>query len=616
VYVDTFEGIDPTDWTAETFELSDFGDGDMLFAVAVEDRAYEYSVPGDFRLSDTQIEDLMASDVEPELSAGDFDGAAIALADGLGGGSGGGGALLVVGAIAVVGGGAYLISRARRRRKENEPPPVVRIEKPDPYAGTPTEELQARASSALLELDEAVKTSQLDLDYARLQYGEDAVAGFDKALAQSRDELSRAFTIRQQLDDEIPEDEPTTRLMLGEMLKLTEAADARLDAQAEAFDGLRDLENTAPAVLDELTPRIAALRSRIPQAEQRLAGLTERYAESATAPVRDNIDQVGARLDAAELEVREAREALAAGRPGEAVGDIRAAEDAVAQTVTLLDAIERLATDLDGAAGRVAEVRAETEKDLAEAKALVAGGDRSGLAPQIARAEAALASADAAMAPADGSHPDPLGVLRQLEEADIALEQTLSVARDAQTRVRRAAQLLEQALVTARSTIAAAGDFITTRRGAVGPEARTRLAEAERHLQVAVDQSRDDPVTALREAQQAGSMAQSALDLAQSDVTRWSSGYDSGYGGGYGGGGYGGGYGTPGFGGGYGGGRGSGVDLGSLVLGGILFGGGGNRGYGGGGLGGGRGSSGSFGGSRSRGRSGGGGGRRGGGGRF
>ena len=47
-----------------------------------------------------------------------------------------------------------------------------------------------------------MKTSQLDLDFARAQYGEEAVAGFDKALATSRDELSRAFTLRQQLDDD------------------------------------------------------------------------------------------------------------------------------------------------------------------------------------------------------------------------------------------------------------------------------------------------------------------------------------------------------------------------------------------------------------------------------
>jgi exonuclease VII small subunit len=317
--------------------------------------------------------------------------------------------------------------------------------------------------------------------------------------------------------------------------------------------------------------------------------------------VRDNVTEAQARLAAAEQEVHEALDALGAGRNPDAVGDIRAAEDAVAQTTTLLDAVGRLATDLEAAGGRVVAVRAETEKDLAEARSLVASGNRSGLGPQIARAEAALTSADAALLPADGSPADPLTALRQLEEADIALEQALSVARDAQTQIRRAAASLEQAVLSARSTIAAAGDFIATRRGAVGPEARTRLAEAQRHLDVAVDLGRDDPVSALREAHQAATMAQQALDRAQDDVSRWS-------GGGYGGGGYGG---PGGFGGGYGGRRG--VDLGSLVLGGILAGGGrggfgGGFGGGSGGFGGGRSGGGSFGGS--------GGGRRTGGGRF
>jgi tetratricopeptide (TPR) repeat protein len=355
--------------------------------------------------------------------------------------------------------------------------------------------------------------------------------------------------------------------MLGEIIRLTEAADARLNAQAEAFTRLRDLENTAPQVLEALAPRIAALRQRLPQEEQRLAELRRRFADPAVAPVRDNVTEAQARLAAAEQEVNEALDALGAGRPGEAVGDIRAAEDAVAQTTTLLDAVGRLATDLDAAAGRVAAVRAETEKDIAEARSLVAAGNRSGLGPQIARAEAALTSADAALS---GPQPDPLGALRQLEEADIALEQALSVARDAQTQVRRAAAGLDQAVLTARSTIAAAADFISTRRGAVGPEARTRLAEAQRHLDVAVDMGRDDPMTALREAHQATTLAQSALDRAQDDVSTWSGGYGGGPGG---------------FGGGYGGGyRRGGVDLGSLVLGGILLGGGrgGGRGFGGG----------------------------------
>jgi hypothetical protein len=438
--------------------------------------------------------------------------------------------------------------------------------------------------------------------------GEDSIAGFAEALATSKQELNRAFTLRQQLDDEIPEDEPTTRRMLTEMLQLTGAADARLDQQAEAFDQLRDLERTAPQALEALAPRITALHGRLPADEQRMAALQRRYAPAALAPVADNLAQARARLAAAEQEVAEARAALDAGQPGAAVGDIRAAEDAVAQTGTLLDAIRRLDDDLEAAGGRVAETRAETERDLAEARALVSAGTDTGLRPQVARAEAALASADAALHPADGTLPDPLAALRQLEEADIALEQALGVARDASEQARRAAAGLDQALLTARSGIAAAGDFITTRRGAVGAEARTRLAEAQRHLDAAVAQGRADPVGALREAQLAGSLAQQALQQAQSDVQGWG----GGYGGGQGPGGYGGGFGPGGF---AGGGRG-GVDLGSLVLGGILFGGGGRGsggGYGGGGFGGfgggsgGRSSgggrrSGSFGGSGSRGR--------------
>jgi uncharacterized membrane protein YgcG len=612
VFVDSFEGLSAGEWMQSTGSLSGLGGNDAILAVAVDDRDYAFTLPVTSELSADEANTLAGQAVEPEFAEGDWETGVVAFADilrtgeapGTGGSdSGGGGALLVVGAIALAGGGAYLVSRSRRRRREAQPPPVVRLEKPDPYAGVSTEELQGRASNALLELDEAMKTSQLDLDFARAQYGEDAVTGFDTALATSRDELARAFAIRQQLDDDIPEDDPTTRQMLGEMLKLTEAADARLDAQAEAFGRLRDLENTAPAVLEALAPRIAALRERIPAEEQRLADLRGRFAETALAPVRDNVTEAKARLAAAEQEVHEALDALGAGRPGDAVGDIRAAEDAVAQTTTLLDAVGRLAADLESAGGRVAAVRAETEKDLAEARSLVASGNRSGLGPQIARAEAALTSADAAMRPADGSPADPLTALRQLEEADIALEQALSVARDAQTQIRRAAAALDQAVLTARSTIAAAGDFIATRRGAVGPEARTRLAEAQRHLDVAVDQGRDDPVTAVREAHQAATMAQQALDRAQDDVARWS-------GGGHGGpGGFGGGYG-----GGYGGGRG-GVDLGSLVLGGILAGGGRGGGFGGGfgggsgGFGGGggrRSGGGSFGGSRGGGRTGGG----------
>jgi tetratricopeptide (TPR) repeat protein len=600
VFVDSFDGAQGKAWTEETAQVSGLGTNDAMLAVATGDRRYGTWVPDDVLPAD-ETDALATEQVEPLLADGRWTDAAVTFADGLrgeggsavGSSSGSGvSTLVVLVLIGLVCVGGYLFFRARSRRKALEPPPVKRLERPDPHAGVPTEQLQGRAGTALLEVDEAVQRSQLDLDFAKLQYGDAAVAEFTRALEQSRADLSRAFTLRQQLDDEIPEDEPTTRHMLAQILDLTASADRRLDEQAEAFGKLRDLEKNAPQAIEALVPRIAELRGRLPQEEQRLADLGRRFAPSSTAPVSGNVTESAARLTAAEHELDEAREEVAGGRTGEAVGSLRAAEDAVAQAGTLLDAVAKVGADLEGARERVDAVRAETEADLAEARALVAAGtDRAGLQPKIARAESAL---DAAREALSGAQPDPLAALRLLEEADIALEQALSVARDAQTRARKAAASLQRTLMSARSTVAAAADFISTRRGAVGPEARTRLAEAQRHLDLAQQLGRDDPVSALGEAQQADQLARLALDLAQDDVSRWNGG---GYGGGLPGG----------FGGGYG--RRGGVDLGSLVLGGILAGGmRGGGGWGGGGFGGGFGGSGGGGG--------GGGGSFGGGGRF
>jgi hypothetical protein len=130
-------------------------------------------------------------------------------------------------------------------------------------------------------------------------------------------------------------------------------------------------------------------------------------------------------------------------------------------------------------------------------------------------------------------------------------------------------------VLTARSSVAAAEDFVGTRRGAVGASARTRLAEARRHLE---QTGGPDPVAALREAQQADTLAQEALRLARADVSQWSSPGAT---------------------------TSTGADLAGLILGGILS--GATSSYRGRRRGGGGFSPGSFGGSSSRGRRGGGG---------
>jgi len=600
VFVSSFDGLDGLTWAEQSAQQSQLGSRDVLFAVAVDDRAYGLSVDQDYPITDDDLADLTATDVEPLLSQGDWAGAAIAMADGLSGGGSGGGVpiALLLGGVVVAGGG-YILYRRRRTRKHangaggaggaaaaaGAPEAAA-----DPHADLSPEQLTFTASSALIDLDDAVQTSTQELTFARGQFGDEAVTGFQEALDAARAELGQAFAVRQELDDEVPEDEPAQRKLLAEILSLCQSADERLDAQSEAFDRLRDLDHTAPAVLESLTPRVDQVSARLPQEQQRITALQARYAATALISVADDVEQARALLDTARSELDEARSALQSPTPSAAVVSLRTAEDATAQADQLLDGLWRLETELDEAGAAITTARIETEKDLAEARSLLASGDAGSLAPLVARAEAALAAADAALSPTNGTLPDPLTALRQLTDGDLALDEALGSAREAHAQAQHIERNLDQAMLTAQSSLAAAGDFIRTRRGAVGSQARTRLAEGERHLDQAMSLVATDPATALRAAQQAGALGQQALQYAHSDVGE----------------GIGGGYGNQGGSRGRGYGGGGGPDLGSLILGGILFGGGrGGGGFGGGG--GGRRSTGSFGGSGSRGRRGGGG---------
>lgn len=572
VYVDSFDGADGRSWADESARLSQFGSQDVLLAVAVGDRAYGVSVADGLTVDESTV-DSAVRDAEDRLAQDDWAGAAIALSDGLGGRSGGFpvGALLL-GGVVVVGGGAYVVSRRRRNRTDAAPadpeqPPAPR----DEFTDVATDDLAYRASAGLIEVDEAVRTSEIELSAARGHFGEEAVGGFAAAVEASKADMLRAFGVRQQLDDDVPEDEPTQRRMYADIIRACRAADERLDAQVAAFDAMRDLEATAPEYVAGLAARRDAVLARVSQTESTWQALSARYAPSALEPVAGSLAQARQLLDVAGTEVAAARSEVDAGARPAAVVSGRAAEDALTQAETLLDGIPRRGTELVEAAAAIPAARAETEQDLAEARAL----DGS-LGPVVARAEAAVTASEQVEA------GDPIAALRLLDEAGAALDEAIAAARAEQDRRRRTAAVLEQTLLTARSAVGAAEDFVTTHRGAVGATARTRLAEARRHLENA--RNGQDPAEALREAQQADSLAQEALRLAQSDASSWSSTSSRGS---------------------------TGVDLGSLILGGIISGatrgGGWSSGGGRGRSGGGGFSPGSFGGSSSRGRRGGGG---------
>jgi uncharacterized membrane protein YgcG len=614
VYVDSFSGMDAQEWADETANRNGLGLNDALLTVATGDRRYAYSVDEDYPLTDAQLAEVATIAIEPPLQQNDWAGAAIGAAEGyravLAGeevrtpditpgeanpSAGGGfpwGPVAAVAAVGAIGAGGYAYVRSRRSRMSV------------PGAGVdagqmPLDQLDLRASRLLVETDDSIKTSEQELGFATAQFGEEAAAPFAAALDEAKAQLNASFMLRQQLDDSEPEDDATKRTMLTEIVSRCEEANARLDAEAEAFDRLRELEKNAPQVIAEVEQKTVDIEARLGRATGTLHGLARRYAESALAPIATNPDQVRERLAFVRTSVAAARQDLESGDTAGAAVSVQAAGEAAGQAGQLLEAVDRLAAGLDEASSSVQGRIAETTQDLAEAKALLASGQQAGdLSGHVAAAEAAVVSVQQEIA---AGRYDPLAAVRRIEEAGGRLDQALEGVRDQQEKIQRARASLEQALLAARSEVSATQDFITTRRGGIGSEARTRLAEAQRHLDQAMALAQTDPVSALAAAQQADALAEQAGQLARADVGAFAGG-GAGGGGGFGG---------------LGGGGGGG--LGGAILGGILidsiFGGGGrgSGGFGGGGFGGfggsggGRRSPGSFGGRGTRGRRGGGG---------
>jgi hypothetical protein len=586
VFVDSFDGADPLEWADEVARASGMGVDDIVLAVAVQDRRYAMSVDDAISLSDAQLGTVRAA-VEDRLRINDWSGAAIAAADGYRNASGGGAGaaraggfpwgLLVFGGV-VAGIVALIVRGSRRSRTTGD------------VTGLPTAELNRRASSALIALDDALTTSEQELGFAQAQFGSAATAPFAKALADAKQAMAQAFALRQQLDDDVPEAEPQRRAMLLQILQLCTNADTALDAQTTEFEKLRDLHARAPEVLRETERLATETQGRLPAAQATLERLAATYPAAALATVRENIEQATTLLDAARQAVAQGLAIVDSGRPA-AVDLARTGEEAVAQAITLLAGVDTAGKDLAEAGARIDAGIASLSADIADVERLVTGGQA--VAPALKAAREAVAAAQAERATGD-----PLALVRRLTEAETALDAALAPAREAAEQAERARAHLGQLLGRLRSQIQAVGTFIETRRGAVGTEARTRLAEAARLAGEAERTAAADPVAALATAQQAEQLALAAQQLAESDVASWQRSQGGGPGAGIGGG-----------------------NAGALVLGGIILDqvlGGGFGGGRGGGFGGSRGGGfgGSFGGSRVGGFGGSRGGGRGGGGRF
>jgi hypothetical protein len=580
VYVDTFSGQTGLQWAKQTMRINDFQpDQDALLAVATKDRDYAL-LAGTAIASDSDQSALRRNTVEPALHQGDWAGAATAAATGLkNGGSSTGGlswvgvvVFLVVIAIAVL---ALLLWRNRRRRKRRaaELAAAQQVNPADPNAlsSLSIDALDDLSKSIVVEVDNAVRTSDNELTLAVEEFGDRETAPFTQAVTAAKTALTQAFNVRQILDDTIPETPSQRRDLLTRVIVAAARADDELEAQRDAFGKLRDLVINAPDRLDALTQKLVELTARVESSGQTLTALHSQFSDTALASVAGNVDTARQRLSFADQNISQARALVAkpAGSQSGLVDAVRAAESALGQARTLLDAVDSASTDINRAVAALPAAIADIQNGIAAAAGQLAkGGART--AELTAARDAAAAAVTHAQ---NDGVADPLGAFTQLTQADAQLDRLLAVISDELEAAARLSRAYDQALFGAQSQVRAVSDFIDTRRGSVGPEARTRLAEAVRQLEAAQATKATNTSEAIQHANGAAMLAAQAQSMANADVSAAQRQYT--------------GRGGPG---GFGGG-GTGAVLGGILIGGLLS--GAMRG----GMGGGGWSPGSFGGS-------------------
>jgi hypothetical protein len=371
--------------------------------------------------------------------------------------------IAVVGAAGVLAGYGY-VRRTRRARTRTTPGLVPTA----PPVHSPADS-ERQAGAALVLADDCVRGSREELSFVEGLFGEERAEPFRHAVRAAETELAAAFAIWGRYEEGIPGDASARRqALVGVVGRCTEAG-RRLDSEAEALDRLRDLEEGVGEALGVAEGRFRELTARTAAAQLTASALHDRYGPSAAEPVIGSVEQAKDRLVFATSQLNEARQADDTHDGRRAARHLRAAEGAIAQVGVLVGGVERLAAELREAAEMVPAALTGAESEAAAARkgdvpiSLTAGE----LHARLAHADGVLSAVREELT---AGPYDPLDALRRIARAAERLE------------VGRSGVIEAAALLVARSTVGEAEDYLAVHRGAVGAEARTRLAKAVRAL--------------------------------------------------------------------------------------------------------------------------------------
>lgn len=354
----------------------------------------------------------------------------------------------------------------------------------------------------LLDADDVVRASEDEIEFARAQFGPDAVASFSSAIDNARALVSRGFTLQRGNEDG---SNPVSTQEMNDFINRLNAAMNQLVQERQSFTERRNKEANIGEQVSDLLDSIAQTRNQISQAEMDLQTLKLAYSAEAIASLIGRPDQARALLDQAETS---AKEALAAQQSGQnAYETLEVARRALALARHQLESITQAPDQLARSSELLTAAIGSITSDISDVTRLKA--DPVAFKPLVDSAQAAISGGHAAQ----NGQGDPLAALESLRLAEASLDEALAPLRSAEERAQRAQSGIDALLSQADSEVARANQHITSHGSLVGFDARSQLSFARSALQNAHsfhNQGNDESAAA---------QARTAITYAQAAIT-------------------------------------------------------------------------------------------------
>ncbi|MGC0362084.1 chromosome segregation ATPase [Rhodococcus sp. 27YEA15] len=205
--------------------------------------------------------------------------------------------------------------------------------------------------------------------------------------------------------------------------RVREAASALEDAVKQAPDTQRRTEMTVSSV----STRLSAVRTRVDRLDPAYSALLREFNAASSADLVDNSSRSRTHIDQADIDLREAKQSLAAGNPEHALALMAEARSHLADAEACVDAVtNRLST--------LREVRADPAKKEREVRFRLKDAQmfavNQGLVAQWGSVlDAQIARLERASASLTGTHPDYWSYVVQLDSVEAFIGETVEKMR-------------------------------------------------------------------------------------------------------------------------------------------------------------------------------------------